>query len=124
MNVRKVTNDYRAQHWMSVIKQCRESGLTIRAWCKEQGVNEKGYYYWQRKFREAACIELERSQESAAIQSDLIKYEPLPAGWTQLAPTEHQDSSLTIEVGGCRVIVNSDTDPALLSQTLRTLKTL
>lgn len=27
------------------------SGLTVKAFCKERGIKEAGFYYWQQKFR-------------------------------------------------------------------------
>ena len=124
MDTRKVATEYRLAQWAEIVQLRLSRGQSIKSFCGAEGISKNTYFYWQRKLREAACAELERSQESNVIQSDLIKYEPVPVGWTQLSSVESQDSSLTIEVGGCRVIVNSDTDPALLSQTLRTLKAL
>ena len=124
MDTRKVATEYRLMQWAEIVQVRLSRGQSIKSFCEAEGISKNTYFYWQRKLREAACTELEKSQESTVIQSDLIKYEPVPAGWTQLSPVEPQESSLTIEVGGCRVIVNSDTDPALLSQTLRTLKAL
>ena len=39
----------RARLWAERITACRSSGMTVRAWCKENGIAEKTYYYWQRR---------------------------------------------------------------------------
>ena len=31
--------------------QSRPQGMSIRQWLMDNGINEKSYYYWQRKFR-------------------------------------------------------------------------
>ena len=50
----KTTRDVRLAHWTEVVKQCqsRPTGMTIRDWVNENGINEKQYHYWQRRVRE------------------------------------------------------------------------
>ena len=47
-------NDYRLEEWRQIVKQCRESGLSNREFCRMNGISEKTYYYRLRKLREAA----------------------------------------------------------------------
>ena len=35
--------------WVQIVSQCRDSGLGVRQWCQEHGVNISSYYKWQRK---------------------------------------------------------------------------
>ena len=35
--------------WAQVVSQCRDSGVSVRQWCQENGVNVSSYYKWQRK---------------------------------------------------------------------------
>ena len=37
-----------------MVYDCRNSGVTVKAWCASQGISEKSYYYRQRKVWEAA----------------------------------------------------------------------
>lgn len=39
----------RLENWTARIIACRSSGMTVRAWCQENGLSEKTYYYWQRR---------------------------------------------------------------------------
>ncbi len=39
----------RVQLWMERITECRSSGMSVRAWCREHEISEKTYYYWQRR---------------------------------------------------------------------------
>ena len=39
----------RLENWTARITACRSSGMTVRAWCQENGLSEKTYYYWQRR---------------------------------------------------------------------------
>lgn len=54
MDTREITNAYRITKWADIVKQCRTIGQTVSVWCEENGVNEKSYYYWQKRVREAA----------------------------------------------------------------------
>ena len=53
MEVKGLTREYRMQQWAGIISGRHGSGKTVRVWCEEQGVNQKSYYYWQQKIREA-----------------------------------------------------------------------
>jgi len=35
--------------WTRLIGQRAESGKTIKAWCEEQGIPRRAYYYWQNR---------------------------------------------------------------------------
>ena len=39
----------RVQGWAERIAECRSSGMSVRAWCRENEISEKTYYYWQRR---------------------------------------------------------------------------
>ena len=47
--------NYRMEQWANIIRQCRESGLSNREFCRLNGISEKTYYYRLRKLREAAA---------------------------------------------------------------------
>ena len=41
--------------WSERIAACRSSGISVRAWCEENGISTASYYKWQKKlFRLAA----------------------------------------------------------------------
>ena len=50
-DVLAVRDNYRAQSWAMVIKECGESGLSNKAYCEQHGISLKSYYYWLRKLR-------------------------------------------------------------------------
>lgn len=51
-----VKREVRLQEWMEQIKAQQESGMTVTAFCAENGINLKTYYYRLRKVREQ-CLE-------------------------------------------------------------------
>ena len=53
----QIVRSVRAQSWMQMIKEQKESGLSIASWCRENGVSENCYYYRKNKLRELAAGE-------------------------------------------------------------------
>ena len=53
-DVLAVRDEYRAQSWAMVIRECQASGLSNREFCRQRGIVEKTFYYWLRKLREQA----------------------------------------------------------------------
>jgi hypothetical protein len=103
----------------------RESGLTIRDYCKQSGLHENSYYYWQKKLRAMAVSELaaaseERSQELAPIMAKLN----LPkSGGTEINGAESSDS-VSIDLFGIRLIAGRGYPAEKLSELLRTVSRL
>ena len=58
MGVQAVAHEIRLQQWRNLIKECRSSGKTRAAWCKENNINIKTYYRWQTIVAKEACRNL------------------------------------------------------------------
>lgn len=45
------------RYWRQMVRQCRGSGLSVRAFCEERGLSEPSFYAWRRilKERDAAA---------------------------------------------------------------------
>ena len=55
MDVQKISQQVTMERWMETIRQCRESGMPVRHWCKLNDVKEATYYFWLKKIRTLAC---------------------------------------------------------------------
>ena len=53
-DVLAVRGEYRLREWAQIHRRCQESGLSNRAFCRQNGIAEKTFYYWLRKLRETA----------------------------------------------------------------------
>ena len=51
MDTQKITHEIRMKHWMQIIAQRQQSGLTVKEFCAQQDIPIKQYYYWQHKLR-------------------------------------------------------------------------
>lgn len=108
----KLTHQMRLSQWTSVVKACSESGLSKEEWCRQNNINIKVYYYWQRRVREAVAP-VSNGTALAVREPAFVEVTPdslLPQARTE----EHLDSNLTIEINGIRLIVNERTSDSLL----------
>ncbi len=53
-DVLAVRDEYRLQEWAQIHRRCRESGLSNREFCRQNGIAEKTFYYWLKRLRETA----------------------------------------------------------------------
>ena len=67
MSIKDSTREYRLSQWLPLIKDCRNSGMKVKDWCRQNNSNEKRYYYWQRKVREAATESLPVAKKQATF---------------------------------------------------------
>lgn len=49
MTVREMKHAALAEQWTANIMDCRQSGLSVAAWCEEHQVNKSTYYKWERR---------------------------------------------------------------------------
>ena len=54
IDTRKITKEYRLSHWIQIMQERCESGLSIKGYCEREGIHQNIYHYWQRKLRAAA----------------------------------------------------------------------
>ena len=75
MTISEVKRMARVSEWKGLIQEQKESGMTIRAWCKQNGFREKSYYYWLKIIRAEAIQQVEKN-------AALLRIEPneLPEG--------------------------------------------
>lgn len=49
-----VNQQRKLSKWAERVSACRSSGLSVKTWCRENGVSEQTYYKWQRRLYELA----------------------------------------------------------------------
>jgi len=124
INTREIAEEYRLTHWAQIMRERTQSGVSIKAFCKQIGICNNTYFYWQRRVRAAACEELLTISQPRPVETD---NPTIPNRWavcevSSKSPTE--EKVLPIEINGCRVLADMDTDPELLAKTCKVLMTL
>jgi putative transposase len=121
VNTREIAEEYRLSHWAQVMQERAQSGLSIKAYCKQIGICGNTYFYWQRRVRAAACEALTVPHEASVPGKTLI-----PSGWAvcEVEEPTPEKKALAIEIGGYRISVESGVDQELLAKTCQTLKSI
>ena len=96
-----VKREDQAQEWSAKIQACRESGKNISAWCRENGIATKTYYYHLRKLREKLC-------------------EQIPVAVSEA--TKNPDSVITVSSGEIRVEIRASAPAEGIAAVVRALK--
>lgn len=89
-DVLAVRDEYRAQQWAMVVQECRSSGMTNREYCRQRGISEKSFYYWQRKFR---------TQIVASAAPQLVQLEAVSVT-EEVLQIQYRGAELRLPAGG------------------------
>lgn len=65
----KITHKVRCEQWAGIIKECLASGMNKTAWCREHGISDKSFFYWQRRLREEAYISTIESSSGPSVKA-------------------------------------------------------
>jgi len=108
MKSKEVTKEYRLSEWACILQARKESGLKIREYCKDAGIPEHRYYYWQKKLREVACEELANTQKNLAGLTPPGFIEVKTPLQSVLSPTTSGHSHLSVEVSGVKITAGGE----------------
>ena len=100
--IRKVNREVQLKQWQQQIIDCRSSGLTVGAWCEQNGMSKKTYYYHLRRVRESMI------EAGSAI---------VPIGSKALS-----GEKIEIFCGDIKVALPRDSDAQMLGTVLRVMK--
>ena len=93
--------------WAERISACRNSGLSVKTWCKENSVCEQTYYKWQK-----------RLFSMAKAQQELQFAEVTPV----MAMSSNCQIAISIHAGGIAADIHNGADPTTVESVLRILK--
>ena len=100
----------RLENWTARIMACRGSGMTVRAWCRKNGLSEKTYYYWQRRLFQTL------SEQQAVHKTAFAEVTPLQP----VCSAVHV--AMTVRVSGVEADIYNGADAATVETVLRMLK--
>ena len=119
------------QHWLKLITECRQSGMTDMDWCRANGISRSTFYKAVKRLRASAC-ELPESKVvsdncldlTASCNQDVVPISILPDEQTQISDvpsTPRTPYAMEISTGSMTIKISNDISPGMLSQTLRIL---
>ena len=104
-DVLAVRDEYRIQQWAVLIQECSASGLTNKEFCRQRGISEKSFYYWQRKLRQ---------QIVEATSPQLVQLDPQP----------ETEDLLQIQFRGAELRLPGGVDLEAVAALLRSIQSL
>ena len=76
VKISEVKQEYQLQQWSVMLRERKESGLSVKEWCLEQGISEHSYYHRLRRLRQMACNALEQAQPVQLTEVPLAHVKP------------------------------------------------
>lgn len=122
--------------WMKMITECRKSGLSDAAWCRQQGISVSSFYNAATRLRKRACTIPEPMKNTGtydltSAKQDVVrvavKQEVISSAMTKRMDTiSHLDNSHTIELqmDDVTIRMSNSVDPMLLQQIIRSVRLL
>ena len=126
MKVQEVTRQLRLQEWAEQIRACRQSGSTVREWCKGNGVSTKTYYNRMKRVREELLEAMEagsaltlcgRDGRSTLKQMETPEFAALPIPRMNMA-------AVTVHIGPHVAEIHNGAETETVESVLRALARL
>lgn len=126
MDISSLTPDkqVKLRYWLDVIRQCRASGLTNQAWCEQNNISLKSYYYWIAKIRRQALEDLPRKNNGIPSPgSNTILLPETSSEFTQISlpdrHTSHSSPTAVLHIKDIRIEVFEATSSESLTRILK-----
>ena len=104
--LQEITARNKLAEWAGKISECRNSGMAVKTWCRENGVCEQTYYKWQRRL-----FEMAQAQQEVSF-----------AEVTPVRPVTCGNVAVTVRIAGAEAEIHSGADAATVETVLRVLK--
>lgn len=116
------SHEARLSLWLERIRACKSSGLSVKEWCKQNGLTDKNYYYWMRKIKREA---FETLQEQTSIrevpfqEKTVFSKVSLPVSYTESTGT-----AAVLHINGMRIEIQNGASANTIQVLLSTVQTL
>lgn len=123
MNSREMKRQLNLAHWTPIIKECKSSGLSVKSWCKQEGVSLHQFYYWQRIIREVLCSKAIPDKEylpSNVTAPTFVALEKPNDKISVRQPFFQPD--MVLQSGDIRIELTNDTSMNLLSDVMKVMQ--
>lgn len=88
-----------------LVSACRSSGLSVKTWCRENGVSEQTYYKWQRRLYELAQNQQENQFAEVTPQA-----------------MNRRGIAVTVQLDDVELAIHNGADTATVKDVLRAVK--
>lgn len=113
------THDVRRASWLKTITECQQRpvNVSVKQWLADNGVKEKAYYYWLRKFRREACEQIRLPVAASPAEVAFAEF-PIPEP-APVRPIAGNNTVAVIRANGITIEISNSISEALLCMLLR-----
>ena len=116
------THDVRRENWLTIVNQCqsRPAAMSVKQWLAENGIKEKAYYYWLRKFQKEAYEQLQLPATTTEVAFAEVTM-PIPIAGSDVTTEIIPDTSpaAVIKYNGLTIELSNNISEGLLSRLLQ-----
>ena len=117
VSIQSLGQRQRLLEWSQRVADCRQSGMSVKRWCEENGVTTKTYYSWQKKVF-SFIVQQQKLQLETEEQEGCFVELPPPQQVQQAAG----DLVANIQMGQASVNIYSGADSKMVQALLQALK--
>lgn len=119
MNLSETKHEINLARWKAIITECRGSGIPIKTWCRNNQINIKTYYYWQKRVWD---------KNISPKPTKLINCpdNTMPATFVEykLPCTSSPNVAITVRLEYAVLEIHNGADELAIASTMRALKNL
>ncbi len=121
MTIYDVQNAQKTPIWKQRIIECRSSGMSVKEWCKERGLDFTTYYRWERKI----LTSIIPAEDVPGLPSPNLPSVPAPQNAVvkvELAAEPEDETTIRFSVNGYNFCVPANVSTTFLSRLLEATK--
>ena len=120
-------SEIRLAQWEQIVLEGNQASVTKREWCRQNGISEKSFFYWQRKIRlkalgakntASAIVPVPAADSSRPTFVEL----PFPDGPDDKKPDTNVLPEVMIQVNGCKVFVTASVQESTLQTVMKVIR--
>ena len=113
MTSNELKHEAKKQEWSARIQDCRSSGLSVRAWCRQEEINAATYYRWEREL-------LTGVRRNGAPPSTAVTFAELPV--PKQVSRNVAERSATLHIGNASLDIYPGCDTEQLKMLVELLR--
>ena len=121
----KITHEARLNNWKHIVEECnnRPHGVTVKQWLNDNDINEKVYYYWLRRVRQAAYDQLKSENSGNLLPSSGNSVSYAEITLTQSVPTKSLDNTVAVlSAGNISIDISESASEEFLVKLMRAMR--
>ena len=109
------THEAKLALWSERIQECHESGMSVKDWCRSQGISDKTYYYWFRKLKQEAFDKLPEEQREKLFRKSRTVFSEVKK---PVCISNSSDTAVSVFKNDLQIDIKNHADPTTVKMVL------